>query len=176
MEVMPFGSEPVPTPASHAGKLQTTKTNMVHYPPVQGLEVLVDVSECENFRSERLELVAVTWGSLLEELSAEKRVERKLENTLLELLEKNIAMKAMTLSLVDLERSMTRPELENCLLVMTNEELLSYLSQRTTSSSRITDNFMKNISFLYLIFAFNVERNILKNCARDVSKLVPFIF
>lgn len=61
---------------------------------------------------------------------------KKLERTQLE---KMVAMKAMTQSVVHLEPTWNYLKTENRSLISTNEELVSCSSERTTSSGRISD-------------------------------------
>lgn len=81
----------------------------------------------------------------------------------------------MTLSSLDLEKILSRVKTEKSRLMKKTKELLSCLSQTTTSSGQITDRLLKDISTAYLRSAFNDERAVLKHCNREVSVLLPFI-
>lgn len=65
----------------------------------------------------------------------------KLEKTFLE---KKLVMKEMTRSLADSERAVDRLMTEQSLLMMTNKELLSCSSQKTTNGNLIRDK-VRNI-------------------------------
>lgn len=54
----------------------------------------------------------------------------------------------------------------------TNEELLSCFTKKYSKGSLTTFNFMKNTAHVYLAFAFNIEKAILKYCSREVLELV----
>lgn len=75
---------------------------------------------------------------LLDEKNVYKIKKEELERTLLE---KKIAMKAMTPSLVDLESSVIPQETHNILVVKTIVKFLSYSFQNTTSGGRATNKF-----------------------------------
>lgn len=88
------------------------------------------------------------------------------------LLEKEVAMKTLTLSLVDLEMTVNSLEVEKSLLMNTNKELVSYSSETATSNIRVTEEFLKYITSLYLGFAINVKKAILRYCSREVSEII----
>lgn len=90
---------------------------------------------------------------LQEELDTYKTENEKMKT----FLEKEVPMKAMKRSLVDLDSSVICLETEKYLLISKNEELLSCLSSRTMSRGRITDKLLLNILPVSLGSALNVE-------------------
>lgn len=90
-------------------------------------------------------------------------------------LERKVRMKTMKRSVVDMERIVSRLQMEKSLLMRTSEELVFGSSQTAMSGCRILDNFFKLITSLYLEVAFIAEKGILRDCSRDVSQLIWFI-
>lgn len=126
----------------------------------------------ENSRNDEIERVTEERAHFLEELNAYKIEEEKLER---KLPENVVAMKAMTWSVVDFERTVNLLGTEKCLLMKTNKELFSCSPPTTTHGGLNEDKLLKHISPLYLGFAINVENAILKYCSRNVSALMPSI-
>lgn len=77
---------------------------------------------------------------LLQEVNSYKIRCKKFEKALLA---EEAQMKAMTQSLVHLERRVNILKTEKSLLMKTSKELLTFLLQMTTSGDRITDMFPK---------------------------------
>lgn len=100
---------------------------------------------------------------LLQVVNAYLMEKEKLRKTILE---KRVATKAMTWSLVDLERTVNRLEKGNRLLTRMNQEPLYWSSQTAMSDGRITDKFLKHILPLYLTLAFNIVKAILRYGSR----------
>lgn len=118
--------------------------------------------EFEQLKEER--------DTLLEGLNAYKIEKTKLEKTLLE---NKVAMKPITRSLVDLERSVIRLETEMSLEMKTNKGILSYSSQAAMSGCRVTYKLLENVPSMYFEPTFSVEKVVLKNCRREDFGLVP---
>lgn len=95
--------------------------------------------------------------------------EEKLENIVIE---KEKEMKAITLSVVDMKRSVNFLETEKHLMMKTNDDLLSCWWQMTTSDGRITGNRLKHLLPVYLSFAINFERAIIRYYSKEVSELI----
>lgn len=74
---------------------------------------------------------------------------------------------------MDFKRTINRLDTEKSLSVKTNEELLSYLSQITTSEDSITNKLVETIPPDYTGPAFKVEKLILRYRSREVSDLIP---
>lgn len=91
------------------------------------------------------------------------------------LLEKEVRMKALTLSPVDLEKVIYRHKVEDCLLMKTNVEWPSFPRRTSTSRSRGMDRPSRHIPDVRLDFAFNVEKTGLRYCRKDLSELPAFI-
>lgn len=73
-----------------------------------------------NYRNEEFELVKEERDRFQEEITTYKLEKEQHKNTQLE---KYVVRKAMTVSLMDPERSVTRLKIEKSLLLKTNEEL-----------------------------------------------------
>lgn len=101
---------------------------------------------------------------LLEEVNGYKMEKKKLAKALLE---KKVAMKAMKLSLVDLERIVICLEMEKKLFMKTNEKLFSCSFQTTFSGGRITNKLLMSIPSVYVEVCFNAEK------ARNSEVLQP---
>lgn len=93
-------------------------------------------------------------GSFLGKVNVFKMEKEDLQKPLLE---KDVAMKAMTWSVVDLVRAVTGMETKKSLSRKTTKKLLSWLS-RTTSGGRIVDKLLKHIPLVFSEFAFIVEK------------------
>lgn len=83
-------------------------------------------------------------------------------------------MKTMTRSLVDRERSMTRQETEE-LLVMKKRKVVFLLIPDDHWRSSSYGGVAENIPSMYLEFTFNAEKAILEYCSRELSELVPLV-
>lgn len=96
----------------------------------------------------------------------------KLEKTLLK---NEIAMKAMTRSVVDLVRDVYHLKTEKSFLMKRNEEPVSYLSPTSTGSGRMTNMLLKHIPPVYLELVLNIWKTILRYFSRNVLQLLSFI-
>lgn len=160
------------TKKSLAEEVPPPISNVAHYALIQGLEVLDNVSVGEISRRDEFERVKKERDHFLEEKNAYKMEKEKLGEDAVRM---EVVVKAMTRSLVDLERSVIRLKMERRLARKTNENLLSCSSQTTSSGGRVTNKSLKNIPPIYLGFEFNVERAILKYCSKEVSEILSFI-
>lgn len=88
----------------------------------------------ENFRNDKFELMKEKWDCLLEEVGAYKIERKKLVKTVLE---KNVAMKAIKRSVVDMERTQKdRGRRRDCFLLIADEyERPSHQKQVSETSS-----------------------------------------
>lgn len=57
----------------------------------------------------------------------------------------------------------------------TNDVVLSYSFEKTTSRGMVTDKLLKNMPPMYLIVVLKVEKEVLKYGSRAVFKLAAFI-
>lgn len=105
----------------------------------------------------------------LGEVNHSKMLKEKIEKTNLQM---QVAMKARTQSTVDLETTVNRQDKERKLLMGTKEEISSCSSQTSTTDGQITERLLKYISYVYLRFAFNFDKSIMKYCSRDVVEPV----
>lgn len=87
------------------------------------MEPLSNVSICDHPRNERLDILKEKWDRLLEVVNAYKMTKENLEKTILEIC---VAMKAITQSLVSLERNESRLEAESS-LVDENQQRAAFL-------------------------------------------------
>lgn len=113
LETMPSWPPPVLTQKSLVGELSTTIRNVVHHVLALGLEVLSDALECENSANIELQQVDEERDCLLEERNAHKIEQEKLEKMLLW---KEIVTKAITQSVLVLERTLNHLETDKILL------------------------------------------------------------
>lgn len=84
-------------------------------------------------------------------------------------------MKVMTHSVVHSKSTVNRLKTMIRLSTRTNEELISCSSQVETSVGKNLDTLLKHMPPVYLGFAINVEKAILRCCGGDVSEQIPFI-
>lgn len=105
-------------------------------------------------------------------MSANKIVREKLDKTLQK---KELAIKPITQSLVDLERSAICLQTEISLLITTIAELHSWSSKTTASGGGITNNLRKYITPEYFTLESNEKNAILTKCSKEVSELAQFI-
>lgn len=110
---------------------------MSHYAFARGLVVVDKVSAGERSHIDKFERAKEKRDHLLQKVNAYKMENKKLEK---ELQEKRVPTKAMTRSPEDSEGTMNRLETEKRSSMNTYEELVSCLSQKTTSGGQITDN------------------------------------
>lgn len=78
-------------------------------------------------------------------------------------------MKAIILSLADLERSVICRKTERRFLIKADEHLLFCSLQKTMSGGRITDELLQNSRPVYVGLPLNVDKKILKHCQREFS-------
>lgn len=143
LKTMPTRLQPVPTKESLVSKLPTPISNMFHHALPQSLQVLGQVSVGENSQNDEFDQVKEEREGLLEDMKAYEIETEKLEKTLLEI---KVGMKAMTWSVIDLERTMSLLETDKTLLMKKNEGLASCSSHTTRSDCQITEKFQKPIS------------------------------
>lgn len=125
LEAIWSGSQPVLTQEQFVGKLPIFMRNAGYHALGQRLKVLDDVSVHKNPRNDERERMKKRPDPLAEEMNAHKMNTKKLKKTVLG---KKITRKAMSWSVVDLERTVNSLETEKRLSTKTNEELFSYSS------------------------------------------------
>lgn len=118
LELMPSGPQPVLAQESLVRELLTTIFNVVYHALSQGLEVRGNLSMSEICRNDEFDLLKKEMGCWLEEVNSFKMEKWNIENALLE---KVVAMKVMTRSVVDLARIVILRETERDVFVKTNE-------------------------------------------------------
>lgn len=91
------------------------------------------------------------------------------------LLEEEVVIEAMTWALLKLERSVISLKSQNSSFMKTSKELHFCLSQTSTYNTRNTDDLLKNSTPIFVGFALNVEKAILKYCSRNVFTFLLFI-
>lgn len=94
---------------SVTGEVPAPMTNVLHNALAQVYGVLRDVRICENFWNEGLERVNEERAHSLEEVNSYDVKKEKLENTLAK---KEVAMKAIKHSQLELERKVNRLQME----------------------------------------------------------------
>lgn len=92
-------------------------------------------------------------ASLAGRQNADKMEKEKLEK---KLVEKQLALIAMTRSAVDLETTLNVLETDESLLMKSNKEQFSCLSQMSTSRGRSMDSLLKVIAQFSVRLVFNV--------------------
>lgn len=97
-------------------ELPTSIASFFHQALAQGLEVLGSLSLGENSLNNKFELLEEEWNSLLEEVNVHNMEKEKLRKRLLD---KEVALKVMTLFVVDWERSLNCLETKKTSLIKT---------------------------------------------------------
>lgn len=91
------------------------------------------------------------------------------------LLEKGVATKAMTRSVMDLEKTDNLLETWYGLLMKAKEEFLSCSLQTITSRGRIMHKLLKQLRSVQPKFAIKVVELILRYCSKEVYKFIQLI-
>lgn len=88
-------------------------------------------------------------------------------------MEREVAMEAMTRSVADLERKVSRLETETSLLIKRVKRFFPTLLRTVRSGGRTMEKLRKYILSVYLAFAFGVQKETRMLCRREVSEIVP---
>lgn len=118
------GSQPLLTHKSVAKELPTPTRNVVHDALAQGLKAVVSVLVDENFWNREVKRGKEHRDCLLEEVHSYKKKKKKLEKAFLE---KEIELKSMLWSLVDLEGNVSYLKAQKSLLMNADKVLPSCL-------------------------------------------------
>lgn len=113
---------------------------MVHHSLANDMQVLGNASVGKNSQNDRLEVVETDRDRLSEEVKVSKMEKEKLAKTLLE---KEVARKSLTRSVLNSESNVNRLETEESFLVRSNKTLVSCSTQTTTSCGQITDKSLR---------------------------------
>lgn len=173
LEAMSWWFQTVLTQESLVLELTTPIPNLTYHPLTQGLELLDNVSMGENYLNESLDQVKKKQHHLRDDVSAYEMEEKKLEKAVLG---SKIAMKAITWSILDLEKTVNCLDTEKSLLMNTSDELLHCSLQKTTRGDRVSDRLLKPIPPAYLGFEFSVQKAITKFCRTEVCRLIPLFW
>lgn len=141
LEMMPSESQALLMEEFFVVELQACTQNMAPHALDQSLEVPGDVLMGENTWNDMFGCVKEEQIRLCEEMNSYKMEKQKLEDVLLE---NEVAMKEMKRSVLDLEKTVNHVRTKESLLMSTNKEPGSCLSETTTSNCRITDKLLKH--------------------------------